>query len=128
MPKLHVLCKKESLEPGRLVAHIVRAHPELPVLVVCSGSVGHFNLEDFYGAGHIVSHFQKYPGYELSDAATAAMLLHRGCDPYTALLSSRVGRMMQKRSLEREVEYVARCDTLDVVACLEDGHLRRVEA
>jgi 2-phosphosulfolactate phosphatase len=33
-----------------LVEHIVRAHPGMPVLLLCCGSAGHFNLEDFYGA------------------------------------------------------------------------------
>jgi 2-phosphosulfolactate phosphatase len=94
--------------------------------VVCAGSVGHFNLEDFYGAGHIVSHFLKYPGYELNDAASAAHLLRAGCTAATALLSSRVGRMMCARSLQHEVEYVSHCDRLDVVARLDKGRLKRV--
>jgi 2-phosphosulfolactate phosphatase len=116
------------LNGAALVAHIACAHPGAPVLVVCAGSVGHFNLEDFYGAGHIVSHFEKYPGYEMNDAAAAAMLLYRGCDAHTALLSSRVGRMMRQRSLQHEVEYAARRDTLDVVPRLQGTHLKRVDA
>jgi len=116
------------LNGSALVAHIARTHPQAPVLVVCAGSAGHFNLEDFYGAGHIVAHFQQYRGYELSDAAAAAMHLYRGCDARTALLSSRVGKIMRERSLQDEVEYAARLDTLSVVARLQDGRLIRVDA
>jgi len=115
------------LNGAALVAHILREHPGAPVLIVCSGSVGRFNLEDFYGAGHLVSHFDtQRSGYELNDAATAAMLLHRSCDARTALLSSRVGKMMCERSLQDEVEYAARQDCLDVVARLEGDQLCRV--
>jgi 2-phosphosulfolactate phosphatase len=116
------------LNGAAVVEHVARAHPGAPVLVVCSGSVGHFNLEDFYGAGHIISHFGKFPGYRLNDAAMAAWLLYRGCDSQTALLSSRVGKMMLKRSLRHEVEYAARRDTLDIVACLQGDRLTRVAA
>jgi 2-phosphosulfolactate phosphatase len=108
------------LNGAALVRHVVREHPGVPVLIVCAGSAGRFNLEDFYGAGHLVSHFNtQRSDYELNDAATAALLLHRGCDARTALLRSRVGKMMCQRSLQEEVEYAARQDTLDLVARLE---------
>ena len=107
-----------------LVKHVVRRHPGASVLIVCAGSVGRFNLEDFYGAGHLVAHFNaRAQGYELNDAATAALLLHGSCDAATALLSSRVGRMMCARSLRDEVEYAARQDSLDVVAHLEGDRI-----
>jgi len=112
------------LNGAALVAHIVREHPGTPVLIVCSGSVGRFNLEDFYGAGHIVAHFMKYTGYDTNDAGTAALLLYRGCDARTALLGSRVGKMMRQRSLQHEVDYAAQLDILDVVPRLRDGRLR----
>jgi 2-phosphosulfolactate phosphatase len=112
------------LNGAALAAHILREHPDAPVLIVCAGSVGRFNLEDFYGAGHLVSHFRSQcSGYELNDTANAALLLYRGCDPRTALLSSRVGKMMCERSLQNEVEYAARLDSLDVVARLESDRV-----
>jgi 2-phosphosulfolactate phosphatase len=112
------------LNGAALVAHVVREHPAVPVLIVCSGSIGRFNLEDFYGAGHLVAYFLSHPGYETNDAGTAALLLYRGCDARAALLSSRVGKMMRQRSLQHEVEYAARLDTLDVVPRLQGGRLR----
>ncbi len=114
------------LNGAALVEHVVREHPAAAVLIVCSGSVGRFNLEDFYGAGHLVAHFMSYAGYDTNDAATAAMLLYRGCDARTALLKSRVGRMMQERSLQHEVEYAAQLDVLNVVPRLAGSCLRRV--
>ena len=112
------------LNGAALAAHVARRHAHAPVLVVCAGSVDRFNLEDFYGAGHVVNHFERKGGYALSDAALAALLLYRGCDADTALQASRVGRMMQGHQLRHEVEYAANRDTLDVVPELRDGCLQ----
>jgi 2-phosphosulfolactate phosphatase len=116
------------LNGAALVSHVVRNHPDAQVLIACSGSVGNFNLEDFYGAGHFVEHFQRLGNYELNDAARGAKLLRAGYDARTVLMGSRVGLMMQAKGLADEVEYCARLDILDVVGRLEGGSLRRVEA
>ena len=98
------------------------------MLLVCSGSVDRFNLEDFYGAGHIASHFERGGQYVLTDAAIAAVLFYRGCDASTALGASRVGRMMQAHDLQDEIDCAARFDVLDVVPVLSNGRLQLVEA
>ena len=45
-----------------VVDHVVRHHPDRTVLIVCAGSAGRFNLEDFYGAGYLVSLFRAAGG------------------------------------------------------------------
>lgn len=115
------------LNGAALVSHVRMAHPDSSVLIVCSGSVGNFNLEDFYGAGHFVEHFEAHRSYELNDAARGARLLRRGYDARTVLTASRVGLMMRDKGLTDEVEYCAQLDILDVVARLDaTGVLRRV--
>jgi 2-phosphosulfolactate phosphatase len=95
------------------------------VLLVCSGSADNFNLEDFYGAGYLVSLFARYgTPRELSDAALAAQMLHDGADAFECLASSRVGRMMLSRGLEREVRFAARKSCFEVVPELRDGCVR----
>jgi 2-phosphosulfolactate phosphatase len=42
-----------------MVAHIERKFADETVLIVCSGSADNFNLEDFYGAGYLVSLFAR---------------------------------------------------------------------
>jgi 2-phosphosulfolactate phosphatase len=117
------------LNAAALVSHITTVHPNRSVLIVCSGSVGNFNLEDFYGAGHFVEHFEAHRGYELNDAARGARLLRRGYDARTVLTGSRVGLIMRAKGLTNEVEYCAQLDILDVVARLDEtGVLRRVNA
>jgi 2-phosphosulfolactate phosphatase len=114
-----------ALSNGAAVAERVASRAEGDtVLVVCSGSVDAFNLEDFYGAGHLISLLSRIrPGWELSDAARAARMLHDGADAMACLSESRVGRMMRERGLEREVEWASRKDHLAVVPELRGGRL-----
>ena len=114
-----------ALANGEAVARRLAAlHRDDSVLLVCSGSADAFNLEDFLGAGHLVSHLARsVPGAVLSDAALAARLLADGTDALAALAASRVGRMMRDRGLLAEVEWAARKDHLDVVPTLRDGRL-----
>jgi 2-phosphosulfolactate phosphatase len=114
------------LNGSALVKHIVKTYPDESVLLVCSGSVGQFNLEDFYGAGHLVAHFNELADYDLSDAARAAGLLYQGTDADTVLNTSRVGRMMKRVDLQHEIDHAAQRDVVDVVARLEGPRLIRV--
>ena len=118
-----------ALLNGRaLVEHVMREHPDASVLLVCAGSMQRFNLEDFYGAGHIAAHFERTERYRMTDAALAALLLYRGCDATTALSASRVGRMIGAHGMQHEVDRAAQFDTVDVVPQLSDGCLRAVAA
>jgi len=112
------------LNGAALVARVSQLHPDAPVLVVCSGSVERFNLEDFYGAGHLVAHFERSGNYVFTDAAQAALLLYRGCDARAALGASRVGKMMLAHGLQHEVDCAARLDVLEVVPELREGCVR----
>jgi 2-phosphosulfolactate phosphatase len=115
------------LNARRLVEHIVANHARETVLILCSGSGNNFNYEDFYGAGCFVDHFsQRMRNVDLSDAARAARELYRHARLPDALLECRVGAMMVKRGLRREVEYACRVDSLPVVAALEEGRVRLV--
>jgi len=109
-----------------VVDHVTRAAAGRTVLVVCSGSADAFNLEDFYGAGYLVSLFarQGEGAYEPSDAALAARLLHDRSDAFHCLSRSRVGQMMLQRGLEAEVAFAASKDRFAVVPELRDGRLR----
>ena len=107
-----------------VVDRVVRRSQGETVLLVCAGSAAAFNLEDFYGAGHLVSTFTRSAGgCELSDAAQAALLLHDRCDALSCLSRSRVGRLMLARGLRREVEYAAQQDVLAVVPELLGGRM-----
>ena len=106
-----------------VVEHVQRSHPAETVLLVCSGSMENFNLEDFYGAGHLAHLFAQTGTAELSDAALAARKLHDGTSAVECLRESRVGRMMLERGLGPEVDYAATADSLSVVPRLSAGRL-----
>jgi 2-phosphosulfolactate phosphatase len=107
-----------------VVDHALRADGGETVLVVCAGSAGAFNLEDFYGAGQLVSLFSRAsPRHELTDAARAARAFHDGNDALECLSASRIGRMMHERGLDREVAFAAEKGRLDVVPLLQDGRM-----
>jgi 2-phosphosulfolactate phosphatase len=115
------------LNAAHLVEHILARHARETVLILCSGSGDNFNYEDFYGAGCLVDQFAAgIENVDLSDAARAARDLYRQARLPDALLECRVGAMMVKRGLRREVEYACRIDSVPVVAALEDGRVRLV--
>jgi len=118
-----------ALLNGRALAErIVTAHAEQTVLLVCSGSMNNFNLEDFYGAGYLVDLLAQRLGEQadFSDAARAARALFLHSDPESSLLGCRVGSMMVERGLEHEVRYAAQLSVLDAVPRLSDGRLLAV--
>lgn len=115
-----------ALLNGRaIVERIISAHPEQTVLLVCSGSMNNFNLEDFYGAGYLVELLAQRlgEGLDLSDSARAARALFQHADPEPSLLGCRVGRMMAERGLGHEVRYAARLSALEVAPRLRGGEL-----
>lgn len=108
-----------------VVEHIARRHAQETVLIVCSGSADNFNLEDFYGAGYLVSLFaRRLDSHDFSDAALAAWMLHENSDAAECLRRARVGRMMLARRLDREIDFAAQKSRYAVVPKLEEGRLR----
>lgn len=116
------------LNASAVAAHVAARHPGDTVLILCAGSGGNFNLEDFYGAGCFVDRLAAQLGADadLSDAARTALAFFRGASAPQVLMDCRVGRMMASRGLAREVEFACRFDAYPVVPALEAGRLRRV--
>jgi 2-phosphosulfolactate phosphatase len=108
-----------------VIDHVLATHRDRTILVVCSGSMGNLNLEDYYGAGYLVVLLAERLGErtDFSDAARVARALYRSGDPYPTLRECRVGRMMVERGLEHEIEFAAQRSTLEVVPRLAGGRL-----
>ena len=116
------------LNAGAVAGYIAARHPRDTVLILCSGSGGNFNLEDFYGAGCVVDRLAGGlgAGADFSDAARTARAFFRHAQAPGVLLDCRVGRMMAARGLAHEVEFACRFDAFPVVPAMEDGRLRCV--
>jgi 2-phosphosulfolactate phosphatase len=115
-----------ALLNGRAVIdHVLARHPDRTILILCSGSVGNFNLEDFYGAGYLVQLLAERLGEQadFSDAARVARTLFRSGDPVPTLTNCRVGQMMTERGLAHEIAYAAQLSMLEVVPRLETGRV-----
>ena len=116
------------LNAGAVADHIAAQHPRDTVLILCSGSGGNFNLEDFYGAGCLVERFAGLlgAGADFSDASRTALAFYRHASAPQVLLDCRVGRMMAKRGLGHEVEFACRIDAFPIVPVMQGESLRRI--
>ena len=115
-----------ALLNGRAVVdRVLSRHPDRTILILCSGSLGNFNLEDFYGAGYLVQLLAERLGEQadFSDAARVARTLFRSGDPAPTLMDCRVARMMIERGLAHEIAYAAQLSVLAVVPRLAAGRI-----
>lgn len=95
------------------------------VIILCAGTSGTFNLEDFYGAGCLVQRIAAaYPGCRLTDAALAAGDCFAAAEPGDLLRRCLVGRLMLEWGLDAEVDFAARTDASTLAAELRDDHVR----
>lgn len=124
-PHVYAAC---LLNGAATVAHIQKHHADESVLIVCSGSAGGMNLEDFYGAGYIVDLLagKLDPDRDLTDAAQSARRLFRTNDAGECLMSSRVGRIMERSGVANEVRYAAQLGVVPLVTKLLQGAVRVV--
>jgi 2-phosphosulfolactate phosphatase len=124
-PHVYAAC---LLNGAATAAHIRQQHRAESVLVVCSGSAGGMNLEDFFGAGYMVDQLLQGfdPDRDLTDAAQSALRLYRTQDSYDCLISSRVGRIMERSGVSDEVRHAAQLGVLPLVAKQQMGVVRVV--
>jgi len=81
------------------------------IIILCAGTAGEFNLEDFFGAGCLVDRIAAaQPDKRLTDAALAARELYRANEAGDMLRASMVGRLMHQWGVDHEVGFAARID------------------
>src|SRR5919201_4406404 len=101
-------CERVLLGSLLNVSAVAAAAAADDVLVVCAGFKGAFALDDAYCAGRIVQLLE----LERSDAAIAAELVARA---FPTALDGLNARTYGPPGLERDIEFCAREDVLDVV-------------
>ena len=94
--------------------------PDRTVILLCAGSGGAFNIEDFFTAGILVKHFLSLSEVVfLSDSAEAALRCSQA-EAIPTLMQSRIGRRLAGR-WRHEIEYAGQTDSESTVARLIGG-------
>ncbi|PGL68876.1 2-phosphosulfolactate phosphatase [Bacillus sp. AFS055030] len=104
--------------------HLRQNYKEESVILVCSGSSGHFNMEDFYGAGYFIECLVNESClFDLSEAAKSAHYFYLGlkekCNEILA--ESNVGKMLIRYGFEEELKFVCSKSMFNVVPIFVDG-------
>lgn len=95
------------------------------VILLCAGSAGAFNIEDFFTAGVLVRHFRDLcQSAFLTDSAQAALACSTGAEAVPTLMQSRVGRLFAER-WRHEIEFAAQVDAEDTLARLVEQSVVR---
>lgn len=94
------------------------------ILLVCSGSSNHFNVEDFIGAGYFIDCLIRHSGrgIDITDAAFAAHQFFQSNQKnvISILKRSRVGQMLTNAGFEKEIEFIAQESLFNTVPYLAD--------
>ncbi len=116
-----------ALVNGRAVADYACEHlADRDVVLVCAGSGPSFSLEDFYGAGYIVSLLAASDrGFSLSDAAHAARLLSERASVDECIMNTYTGRMMTAQGRRADLEFCGRRDVFAAAPVFRDGRITR---
>lgn len=114
-----------SLLNSKSVAHhLVTNYKDESIILICSGSSGKFNMEDFYGAGYFIDCLLSYSiELEYTDAAKAAHLFYSSNldKEFEILAESSVGKMLLNYGFEDELKFVSRKSQFKVVPIFENG-------
>lgn len=112
------------LNANAVANHLRQSYKDESVILICSGSSGQFNMEDFYGAGYFIDCLINESCHlELTDAARSAHHFYFGlkekCNDILA--ESNVGKMLIRYGFEEELKFVSNKSIFDVVPIFTDG-------
>ncbi len=110
------------LNAKAVIQHALTHHPGVTFIIICSGSRNAFNMEDFYGAGYLIS-LLPLENFNLTDSATAALQYYQGTDVKDCLYNSRVGKRLIAKGAQDEVDFIAQKDIYAVVPQLINSTL-----
>src|SRR5699024_5755047 len=57
----------------KLAKDLLSNEDDTSIVIICSGNDNRFSMEDFAGAGHLISHLVEAEAFELSDGAKVAL-------------------------------------------------------
>ncbi|OLS35729.1 hypothetical protein BTR22_14830 [Alkalihalophilus pseudofirmus] len=118
------------LRNGEAVTRDVVSHlkPGQKIIIVCSGSSNQFCLEDFYGAGYLISCLrdQLRGPFTINDAGLAAeVLFHSNAGAYDLLIQSAVGEFILSHGFEEDVREVVELGVDHVVPIYQNKQITK---
>ncbi|UOF92358.1 2-phosphosulfolactate phosphatase [Fodinisporobacter ferrooxydans] len=113
---------------GQAVAKdLQKSNDTSSILLVCSGSQGRFSIEDFLGAGYLISELvhENISAWTLTDSAKAAFRLYEHCADNLAnvLRTSETGNLLRNLGYPDSIEYVTKVGALPIVPRLVENRL-----
>jgi 2-phosphosulfolactate phosphatase len=104
------------------------AEVKIPIIILCSGKLGQFALEDAVCAGNIVHALRQSAGinYELTDGAGAALLLYRHFQDsiLQMIKESDHGRYLASIGMQHDLPVCAEINRIPVLPVYHDGKIR----
>ncbi|WP_188208057.1 2-phosphosulfolactate phosphatase [Alkalibacillus aidingensis] len=122
-----------SITNGHLVAKSVDQESinHSPIVLVCSGNGGHFSLEDFVGAGHIIDHLLKSGEFELNDAAKLARntFINVRSNNFIDLYSCDTKHLLERLGYPGSVDYVInQFEKVNVIPVYQEGKIMNISS
>lgn len=115
------------INANAVAEEVVKQHAHHKVLLVCAGGTNaRLAMEDFYGAGCLVSEIRnKSQGWALTDAAQTAYLFYEKNreDCEEILRMSETGKMLDSMGLAEEIQFASQKDRLKIVPQLDHGNM-----
>lgn len=117
-----------SLNNGKAVARkLIEEQDESTILIICGGSHSRFAIEDFLGAGYLISELLKndISSWTLTDSARTAFQLYtsQANNIEKTIAQSETARFISTFGYKEAIWYAAQKGILDVVPVLEEGRL-----
>ncbi|MFG6149848.1 2-phosphosulfolactate phosphatase [Halobacillus sp. B23F22_1] len=110
------------LNNREMADYLIDEHYEETIILVCSGTSGHFTMEDFYGAGSLLSYLVEKSSFQLSDSAQTALLFYNGLSisPFQLLRATKIGQILMEMGIdENEIKSVAQEGILHTIGKFE---------
>ncbi len=115
------------INANAVAKEVIEQHAGHKVLLVCAGGTNaRLAMEDFYGAGCLVSELvQKHNGWTLTDAAQTAFLFYeQNKEEHEKILSlSETGKMLNTMGLAEEIQFASQKDFMKIVPQLKNGNM-----
>ena len=97
--------------------------------ILCSGASGKFCIEDTVCAGKIIeSVSKKIPDVELSDSASASLILNKSFSSVLTMLKEcEHGKKLIDNGFEKDIEFCSKMNTVDIIPFYNSGILKLIK-